>query len=97
VLFSLINYARFKNINPENALSKTNKKFIDRFQLMEQLIQEEKQEIESMSLAEMDVYWEKAKAILKKKAHKSTPATVQIVLNAKANHIVRKFYLRTSY
>ena len=68
VLFSLINYARFKNINPENALSKTNKKFIDRFQLMEQLIQEEKQEIESMSLAEMDVYWEKAKAILKKKS-----------------------------
>jgi len=68
VLFSLINYARFKNINPENALSKTNKKFIDRFQLMEQFIQEEKQEIESMSLAEMDVYWEKAKAILKKKS-----------------------------
>ena len=68
VLFSLINYARFKNINPENALSKTNKKFIDRFQLMEQLIQEEKQEIESMSLTEMDIYWEKAKAILKKKS-----------------------------
>ncbi len=67
VLFSLINYARFKNINPENALSKTNKKFIDRFQLMELLIQEEKLKIESMSLAEMDTYWEKAKTILKEK------------------------------
>lgn len=66
VLFSLVNYARFVNINPENALAKTNKKFIDRFQLMEKMIIDEQQSIQDMNLSEMDVYWEKAKKILKK-------------------------------
>ena len=65
VLFSLINYARFKEINPENALAKTNQKFIQRFQLMENLIQEEGKEISDMQLDEMDVYWEKAKRLLR--------------------------------
>lgn len=66
VFFSLINYARFINVNPEDALEKTNKKFIKRFQLMENLIQEDEKNISSMSLEEMDVYWDKAKNILKK-------------------------------
>ena len=66
VLFSLVNYARFVHINPENALAKTNKKFIDRFQLMEKMIIDEQQSIQDMNLSEMDVYWEKAKKILKK-------------------------------
>jgi XTP/dITP diphosphohydrolase len=67
VLFSLINYARFININPDDALSKTNTKFINRFQLMEILIKEENLEINKLSLDEMDVYWDKAKKILKNK------------------------------
>jgi XTP/dITP diphosphohydrolase len=61
VLFSLINYARFKGINPENALAKTNHKFIQRFQLMEKMISEEGKLISDMHLHEMDTYWEKAK------------------------------------
>ena len=69
VLFSLVNYARFVNINPENALAKTNKKFIDRFQLMEKMIIDEKQSIQDMNLTEMDVYWEKAKKMLQNKNH----------------------------
>ena len=69
VLFSLVNYARFVNINPENALAKTNKKFIDRFQLMEKMIIDEEQSIQDMNLTEMDVYWEKAKKILQEKNH----------------------------
>ncbi len=66
VLFSLINYARFVNINPENALAKTNTKFINRFKLMEELIQKDQKEIENMNLTEMDIYWDLAKKALRK-------------------------------
>lgn len=61
VLFSLINYARFLGINPEDALNKTNNKFINRFTLMEDLIQKEGKILGDMSLVEMDVYWNKVK------------------------------------
>ena len=61
LLFSLINYARFININPENALEKTNKKFIKRFQYLEQKVKENGRELQDMTLAEMDVYWNEAK------------------------------------
>ena len=61
VLFSLINYARFLNINPEDALERTNKKFIKRFTYMEQKIKEKGKEIADCTLAEMDVYWNEAK------------------------------------
>lgn len=61
VLFSMINYARFIGVNPENALEKTNKKFINRFQYLEQAAKEEGKDITDMSLTEMDVYWEKSK------------------------------------
>jgi XTP/dITP diphosphohydrolase len=64
-LFSLVNYARFVNINPENALAKTNQKFINRFKLMETMIRENGDDINLMNLAEMDVYWDKAKKQLK--------------------------------
>lgn len=67
LLFSLINYARFMGINPENALAKTNNKFVDRFQKMEELLGVEKLSFSDMNLEEMDVYWEKAKEILKTK------------------------------
>ena len=66
LLFSLINYARFIDINPENALSKTNSKFIQRFKLMEELASSDKKELTGMSLEQMDVYWEKAKQQLNK-------------------------------
>jgi XTP/dITP diphosphohydrolase len=61
VLFSLINYARFKNINPEEALERTNKKFIKRFQYLENAAKESGRQLEDMTLDEMDVYWNEAK------------------------------------
>lgn len=61
VLFSMINYARFIKVNPENALEKTNKKFINRFQYLEEAAKNEGKELADMSLTEMDVYWEKSK------------------------------------
>lgn len=61
LLFSLINYARFEDINPENALARTNAKFISRFQKMENFVLAEDKNLSEMTLNEMDVYWEKAK------------------------------------
>lgn len=61
VLFSLVNYARFLNINPENALERTNKKFIKRFQYLESKAKELNRSLHEMTLAEMDVFWEEAK------------------------------------
>lgn len=63
VLFSLINYARFIHINPENALERTNKKFIKRFQWMEEQIQSNSMEMNKMSLTELDEYWNQAKKV----------------------------------
>jgi len=63
LLFSLINYARFININPEDALEKTNRKFIKRFQYLETKANENGQQLQNMSLAEMDVYWNEAKKL----------------------------------
>ncbi len=65
VLFSMINYARFIKVNPENALERTNKKFIQRFQYLEQEAKKEGKKLQEMSLAEMDTYWEKSKAFFK--------------------------------
>src|SRR6185369_2619078 len=61
VLFSLINYARFLDINPEDALEKTNKKFISRFQYLEIKATEAGKKLNEMTLAEMDVFWNEAK------------------------------------
>ena len=63
VLFSLINYAKHLNVNAENALERTNKKFIKRFQYLEQKSIDLGKELEDMTLKEMDVYWEEAKKI----------------------------------
>ena len=63
VLFSLINYARFLKVNPENALERTNKKFIRRFQYLERKAKSLKKSLSEMTLAEMDVYWEEAKKL----------------------------------
>lgn len=61
LLFSLVNYARFIGINPENALERTNKKFIKRFTHLEARAHEQGKSLKEMTLAEMDVYWEEAK------------------------------------
>jgi XTP/dITP diphosphohydrolase len=66
VLFSLINYARFIDINPENALERTNKKFISRFQWMENKITADQKVMSNMNLEELDAYWNKAKLALKR-------------------------------
>ncbi len=63
VLFSMINYARFLNINPEDALERTNKKFIKRFQYLESKAGELGKSLSDMSLSEMDVFWEEAKKL----------------------------------
>ncbi|NNK88822.1 MAG: nucleoside triphosphate pyrophosphohydrolase [Flavobacteriaceae bacterium] len=61
VLFSLVNYARFLKINPENALERTNKKFSLRFKYLERKAAESNKSLHEMSLAEMDKFWEEAK------------------------------------
>lgn len=63
VLFSLINYARFADINAEDALERTNKKFIKRFQYLEGEAAKIGKPLSEMTLAEMDVYWNKAKEL----------------------------------
>ncbi|MBP1839628.1 nucleoside triphosphate pyrophosphohydrolase [Formosa algae] len=63
VLFSMVNYARFLNINPENALERTNKKFKKRFEYLEQQAALLNKSLQDMTLAEMDVFWEKAKKL----------------------------------
>lgn len=63
VLFSLVNYARFVGINPENALERTNKKFIKRFNHLEKRAAESGRQLRDMTLSEMDVYWEEAKKL----------------------------------
>jgi XTP/dITP diphosphohydrolase len=64
LLFSLVNYARFIDLNPETALERTNKKFIKRFQYLEQQAKQSGKTLRDMTLAEMDVYWEEAKQAL---------------------------------
>ena len=61
VFFSMINYARFLNIDAESALERTNKKFIKRFKYLEAKAQENHKDLKDMTLAEMDVFWEDAK------------------------------------
>lgn len=63
VMFSMINYARFLKINPENALERTNKKFIARFKYLEEKAAASKKALKDMTLAEMDVYWNEAKKL----------------------------------
>lgn len=63
VLFSLINYARFLNINPEDALEQTNKKFIKRFNYMEDKVKTQGKQISNCKLEELDIYWNEAKQI----------------------------------
>ena len=66
VLFALTNYARFIDVNPEDALERTNKRFIKRFQIMEKIISNAGLNFDNMTLVEMDKYWNDAKQITSK-------------------------------
>jgi XTP/dITP diphosphohydrolase len=61
LIFAIVNYARFIGVNPEDALERTNKKFIKRFQHLESKAKEMGRSLKDMTLAEMDVFWEEAK------------------------------------
>lgn len=61
LLFSLINYARFIDVNPEDALERTNKKFAKRFQYIEEQAKKHNRPLKEMTLEEMDAFWNKAK------------------------------------
>jgi XTP/dITP diphosphohydrolase len=63
LLFALVNYARFINVNPEDALERTNKRFIKRFNYIEQKAINEGRKLQDMTLAEMDVWWNEAKQL----------------------------------
>ncbi len=63
VLFSIVNYARFLDVNPEDALERTNQKFMKRFNYLEQKAKIEGKNLQDMTLAEMDVYWNEAKTL----------------------------------
>ena len=65
VFFALVNYARFLDINPENALRKTNRKFIDRFKFVEKKLKADGKSPNDSSLAEMDKYWNESKLTIK--------------------------------
>lgn len=65
VLFSMINYARFINVDPESALETTNKKFIRRFQYLEKEAKKNGESLKDLSLAQMDVYWNESKKFFK--------------------------------
>jgi len=61
LLFSMVNYARFLNIDPDQALARTNKKFIKRFQAMEEVVAAEGKQMTDLNLAEMDAIWNTVK------------------------------------
>jgi XTP/dITP diphosphohydrolase len=63
LLFSLVNYARFIGVNPEDALERTNKKFVQRFKYIEQQSKKQGKSLKNMTLEEMDVFWDEAKKI----------------------------------
>lgn len=63
LLFSLVNYARFDNINPDNALEKTNRKFKTRFEYIESKAEEASKDLKSLGLAQMDAWWKEAKKL----------------------------------
>ncbi|MDP4281326.1 MAG: nucleoside triphosphate pyrophosphohydrolase [Bacteroidota bacterium] len=63
LIFALVNYARFIDVNPEDALERTNRKFIDRFQYIEDKAKSMNKPLQEMTLAEMDVFWNEAKKL----------------------------------
>ncbi len=64
MFFALVNYARFLNVNPENALRKTNRKFIERFKFVEEKIKSTGKSLNESNLEEMDKYWNESKSTI---------------------------------
>ena len=64
VMFAMINYARFLDVNPGEALERTTRRFIARFQHLEQAVAQDGKDLADMDLGEMDVYWDRAKSAL---------------------------------
>jgi len=64
VMFALINYSRFLNVNPDEALERTNRRFIERFKHLEKSIEEDGKDLSAMRLPEMEEYWQRAKEVL---------------------------------
>lgn len=67
LMFAMVNYARFINVNPDTALEKANKKFIERFELMEKIAKEKNELLYNQPLEVMDKFWVEAKNIIKKR------------------------------
>ena len=63
LLFAIVNYARFIDVNPEDALERSNRKFIQRFQYLEEKAKQLHKPLHDMTLSEMDVFWEEAKTL----------------------------------
>jgi len=63
MLFSIINAARLYKVNPDNALERTNRKFIYRFNYMEQKLREQGRQLKEVTLEEMEAFWQEAKKI----------------------------------
>jgi XTP/dITP diphosphohydrolase len=61
VMFSLVNFARFLKVNPENALERTNKKFIKRFNYIEEKANKSQRKVSELSIEEMEILWQEAK------------------------------------
>ena len=64
VMFAMINYARFLDVNPDEALERTTRRFIARFQHLEQAVAQDGKDLADMDLGEMDAYWDRAKNAL---------------------------------
>ena len=64
VMFAMINYARFLDVNPDEALERTTRRFIARFQHLEQAVAQDGKDLADMDLGEMDAYWDRAKTAL---------------------------------
>ena len=65
LLFAIVNYARFIEVNPEDALERTNKRFIKRFQYIEEEAKKVHKPLQEMTLSEMDLFWKEAKKLEK--------------------------------
>ena len=65
LLFAIINYSRFIDVNPEDALERTNRKFIERFQYLEEKAKKKNKPLNEMTLEEMEVFWTEAKKLNK--------------------------------
>ena len=63
VMFALINYSRFLDINPDEALERTNRRFIERFKNLEQNIALDGKDLGQMPLEEMEEYWQKLRKV----------------------------------